>query len=126
MNLGVGQKTFHRLNQVSASDLYKQDLLHTIYLRLFKHIMDWVEAFLKKHGRLQAFDEVWKVLAPYPGFLVHKKAYHAVMQWQVKEMRNLACCITGVLTVALRQPGGRKQYLSNVLFDTSGRSLTSL
>jgi len=68
--------------------------------------MDWIEAFLKKHGRLQAFDEVWKALPPYPGFLVPIKAYREVTQWQGKEMRNLGRCILGVLAVALRHPGG--------------------
>jgi len=40
MNLGIGQNIFHELDRVSASDLYKLDLLHTIYRGLFKHIMD--------------------------------------------------------------------------------------
>jgi len=106
MNLGIGQNIFHGLNLVSASDLYKPDILHIIYLRLFKHMMDWIEDFLKQHGRLQAFDEVWKALPPYPGFLVPKKAYREVTQWQGKEMRNLEGCILGVLGLALRQPGG--------------------
>ena len=60
MNLGISQNIFHRLDRVSASDLYKPDILHIIYLSLFKHMMDWIEAFLKKHGRLQAFDEFGK------------------------------------------------------------------
>jgi len=105
-NLGMGQNIFPRLNRVSASDLYKPDMLHTMYLGLFKHMMDWIEGFLKKHGRLQAFDDVWKALPPYPRFLVPKKAYHEVTQWQGKEMRNLGRCILGVLAVALRHPGG--------------------
>jgi len=105
-NLGIGQNIFHRLDRVSASDLYKPDMLHTIYLGLFKHMMDRIEGLLKKHGRLQAFDDVWKALPPYPGFLVPKKAYREVSQWHGKEMRNLGPCILGVLAVALCQPGG--------------------
>jgi len=105
-NLGIGQNIFHRLERVSASDLYKPDMLHTLYLRLFKHMMDWIKGFLKKHGRLQAFDDIWKVLPPYPGFLVHKKSYREVKQWQGKEMSKLGRCILEVLAVALRQPGG--------------------
>ena len=104
-NLGIGQNIFHRLDRVSASNLYKPDMLHTIYHGLFKHMMDWIEGFLKKHGRLQAFNDVWKALPPYPGFLVPKKAYPEVTQWQGKEMRNLGRCILGVLAMALRQPG---------------------
>jgi len=108
MNLGIGQNIFHRLQRVSGSDLYIPDILHTIYLGLFKHnfMMDWIEAFLKKQGRLQAFDEVWKVLPPYPGFLVGQKAYREVTEWGGKEMRNLGHCILGVAAVAPRQPGG--------------------
>jgi len=49
-NLGIGQTIFNRLDRVSASDLPKPDLLHTNYLGLFKHMMDWIEGFLKKHG----------------------------------------------------------------------------
>jgi len=79
-------------------------MLDTVYLGLFRHMMDWIQAFLKKHGRLQAFDDVWKTLPPYPGFLVPKKAYREVAQWQGKEMRNLGRCILGVLAVALCQP----------------------
>jgi len=106
MNLGISQNIFHRLNRVSASDLFHPDILHTIYLGLFRHMMDSIEAFPKKHGRLQAFHEVWKALPPYPGFLVPKNAYPEVTQCQGKEMRNLRLCMLGVLAVALRQGGG--------------------
>jgi len=105
-NLGIGQNIFHRLNWVSASDLYKPDMLNPIYLGLFKNMMDRIEGVLKKHRRLQAFDDVWKTLPPYPGLLILKKAYREFTQWQGKEMRNLGRCILGVLTVALGQPGG--------------------
>jgi len=67
--------------------------------------MDWLQGFLKRHGPLEVFDEVWKALPPYPGLLVPKKAYLEVTQWQGKEMRNLGQCVLGVLAVALRQPG---------------------
>ena len=80
MNPGTGQNFFHRLERVSVSDLYKPDILHPIYLRLFKHMIDSIEAFLKKHRRLLGFDQVWKALPPYPGFLVPKKAYREVTQ----------------------------------------------
>jgi len=76
--LGIGQNIFHRLDRVSASDLYKPDMLYIIYPGLFKPMMDWIEGFLKKHGRLLAFDDVWAALPPYPGFLVPKKAYPQV------------------------------------------------
>jgi len=104
-NLGIGQNIFHRLDWVSASDLNKPNMLHIIYLGVFKHMMDSIEGFPKKHGRLQTFDDVWKAFLPYPGFLVSKKAYREVTQLQGKKMRNLERCILGVLAVALRQLG---------------------
>jgi len=105
-NRGIGQNIFHCLDRVSASDLYKPDMRHTIYLVLFQHIMHWIEGCQKKHERLHALDDVWKALPPYPGALVPKKAYCEVTQWQGKEMRNLGRCILGVVAVALSQPGG--------------------
>jgi len=96
---------FYGLNPVSPSDLHKPDLLHTVYLGLFKHLRDRIQGFLNRLGQLNAFDEVWKTLLPYSGFLVPKKAYHEVTQWQEKEMQNLGGCVLGLLAVELRQPG---------------------
>ena len=104
LGIKIGQNVFHRLPRVSPPDLPKPDMLHTVYLGLFKHLMDWVQGFLKKHGRQQAFDDAWKALPPYPGFYVPTKAYREVTQWQGKEMRNLGRCLLGVLAVALRRP----------------------
>jgi len=104
LGIRLGQNAFYGLNRASPSDLHKPDMLHTVYLGLFKHMMDWIPGFLTKHGRLEAFDQVWKALPPYPGFLVPKKAYREITQWQGKEMRNLGRYVLGVLAVALLQP----------------------
>jgi len=98
-----GQNIFQGLVRVSTPDLQKPDMLHTIYLGLFKHMMDWIPGLLKKHARQQAFDDAWKALPRYPRFLVPNKAYREVAQWQGKEMRNLGRCLLGVLAMGLRQ-----------------------
>ena len=67
-------------------------------------MMDWVQAFLKKHTRLQVFDDAWKGLPPDLGFYVPNKAYREVTQLQGKEIRNLGRCLLVVLAAALRQP----------------------
>jgi len=108
LGIDLEKNVFHRLHRVSVPGLHKPDLLHTVYLGLFKHLMDWISGFLKKHARLQAFDTTWNALPPYPGFFVHKKAYREVTQWQGKEMMNLGRCLLGVLAVALRQPDSRQ------------------
>jgi len=100
----MGRNVFIGLSRVKIPHLFKPDILHNVYLGLFKHLMQWIEDFLKKHDRQELFDEVWKSLPPYPGFFVPKKAYREVTQWQGKEMRNLGRCILGTLVSALRRP----------------------
>jgi len=60
---------------VKLSDLHKLDLLDNIYRRLFKHMMQWVEEFLKNQEPQQAFEDHGKEILTYPGFCVPKKAY---------------------------------------------------
>jgi len=99
-----GQNIFHGVVRVATPDLHKSDMLHTIYLGLFKQMRDWILGCLKKHARQQAFDDAGKALPPYQGFFVPKKAYMEVTQWQGKEMRNIGHCLLGVPAVALREP----------------------
>jgi len=95
LGIDLEKSVFHGHHWVSAPGLHKADLLHTVYLGLFKRLMDWISGFLKKQARLQAFDDTWKALPPHRGFFVPKKAYREVTQWQGKEMRNLARCLVG-------------------------------
>jgi len=111
VGIDLEKKVFHGLHQVSAPGLHKPDLLHTVYLGLIKHLMDWISGSLKKHARLQPFDDTWKALPPYQGFFVPKKAFREVTQLQGKEMRNLRWFLLGVLAVALRQPDSRQVIL---------------
>ena len=108
LGIDLEKNVFHGLQRLSAPGLHKPDLLHTLHLGLFRHLMDWILGLLKKHARLQAFDDTWKALLPYLGFFVPKKAYCEVTQWQGKEMRNPRRCLLGVLTVTLRQPDSRQ------------------
>ena len=71
----IGHNVFAGLYQINPAVLHKQVLLHIIYLGLFKHMMEWVEGFLKQHKRQQAFVESRKELPPYPGFSIPKGTY---------------------------------------------------
>ena len=95
---------FWTLPRVNPSELPKPDLLHTVYLGILKHLMEWVQDFLKKHDRLDSFDEAWSSMGAYPGFTVPKKAYRQVSQWQGKEMRNLGRIVLAAFAAALRSP----------------------
>jgi len=68
------------LDRVNPADLHKQDLLRNIYLGVFTHMIEWVEGFLKKHTRPQAFDDAWNEIPAYPGLSIAKKAYREVTQ----------------------------------------------
>jgi len=65
-------------------------------------MIEWVEGFLKKHKRQQAFEDAWKEIPPYPGLSVPKKAYREITQWQGNDMCNLGRCISAVLASPLR------------------------
>jgi len=69
-----GNNILAELNRGNPADLHKPDLLHNIYLCLFKHMIEWVEGFQTKHKRQQAFDDAWKEIPPYPELSVPKKA----------------------------------------------------
>jgi len=45
-----GQNVFQGLVRVATPDLHKPDMLHTIYLGLFKHMMDSILRFLKTNA----------------------------------------------------------------------------
>jgi len=93
LGIDLEKKVFHGLYSVSEPGLHKADSLHPVYLWLFKHLMDRISGFLKKHAWLHAFDDTGKALLPYPGFFAPKKAFRKVMQWQGNEMRNLGLCL---------------------------------
>src|SRR5437588_6179725 len=95
---------FWILPRVDPAELPKPDLLHRIYLGMLKHLMEWIQDFLKKHNRLDNFDQAWSSMGSYPGFTVPKKAYREVSQWQGKEMRNLGRIVLVAFTAALRAP----------------------
>ena len=49
LGIHIGQKIFDGLYWVSAPAFYTPDMLHRVYLGIFKHIMDWIQGFQKKH-----------------------------------------------------------------------------
>jgi len=73
-------------------------------------MMQWVEAFLRKHKWQQAFNNAWKEILPLPGFSVPKKTYREVIQWHRKEMVNLSACISAVLPSAMRNPDRSRHH----------------
>jgi hypothetical protein len=92
-----------------ASELWKPDILHVLFLGLFKHLLEWVEEFLKEHGRLNSFNSCWKSLEPYPNVRMPTKAYKDISQWQGPEMRTFSRIILVCLSVALDRPAAHER-----------------
>ena len=113
----VGLKGLHNgfwiLPRIETSDIHKPDLLHNIYLGLMKNLLEWITAFLKQHNRLEAFDEVWRSMPPYPGFTPPRKAFREVSQWQGKEMRMFGRIVLAALAVALWRPSPSQRLVFN-------------
>jgi len=116
----IGGNVFTELYRVNPADLHKPDLLHNIYLGLFKHMIECVEGFLEKHKWQLAFDDAWKEIPPYPGFSLPKRAYCEVTSWQGKEMRNLGRYISAVLACALRNPDRSQHQDFNIALKCVG------
>ncbi|KAI5776111.1 hypothetical protein EDC01DRAFT_780046 [Geopyxis carbonaria] len=91
---------------VTPSLLPRPDVLHVMLLGIFKTAMNWVEDFLKKHDRADKFDDLWAKTPAYADdrFKPPTKRYREVVQWQGKEMRNLARIILIHFSAALANP----------------------
>jgi len=100
----IGNHVFSGLDGVNPADLHRSDLLHNIYLGLFKHMIEWVEGFLQMEKQGQACNNAWKESTPYPRLRVRKKAYREVTYWQGNEMPHFGRCVRAVLGSAFRNP----------------------
>ena len=90
IGMKIDHNVFSGLYQVNPADLHKPNLLHNIYLGLFKHMMKWIEGFLKNHKRQQAFNDIWKALPPYPSFNVSKRLIEKSPSGRARECETLA------------------------------------
>jgi len=53
-------------------------ILHNILLGILKHLMSWIEQFLKKHRRLEVFNKIWEQIPPYSRYRPPQKRYRQV------------------------------------------------
>lgn len=82
-------------------EIHAPDLLHNLYLGLFKHICGWLDDFLKLYKRQEIFDDVWMNIRPYPGFRHMNKPYRQISQWTGMDLLNLGRVIVPALAAAL-------------------------
>ena len=77
------------------------DILPTVYLRMLKHLMDWITSFLEQHSRIDRFNQLWAIMLRYAGFAPFLKPYSQVTQWTGKETKALGHVIVPVFVVTL-------------------------
>ena len=51
IGMKIDSNIFSGLYRINPADLHEPDLLHNIYLGLFKHMIKWIEGFLKEDKR---------------------------------------------------------------------------
>lgn len=55
-------RLFHNLPEthaISSDNIWKPDMLHTLYEGMAKYLFEWLESFLKEEKRLHRFNELW-------------------------------------------------------------------
>lgn len=50
---------FWGMPHCDAYQIHRPDLLHNIYLGMYDHIINWVNAFVERHKRKEEFDDAW-------------------------------------------------------------------
>jgi hypothetical protein len=108
----TSEGVFWNMKCISPTTIIVPDILHTVYLGMLKHLMDWVTSFLEHHSRIDQFNKLWAMMPPYPGFARFNKPYSQVTQWSGKEMRALGRVIVPLFAATLSNPSAGKGFPS--------------
>ena len=73
VGMKIGHNVLTQLYRVKLADLPKPDLIHKIYLSLFKHMMKWVERFRKKINSSRHSMMPGKILCLIPDSVYRKE-----------------------------------------------------
>jgi hypothetical protein len=57
----------YNINCICPTTTLVLKILHTIYLRIFMHLMALATYFLEQHSRINKFNQHWALIPPYPG-----------------------------------------------------------
>jgi hypothetical protein len=99
-----------------VSTLPKPDLLHTMQLGMLKHLLNWLQQFMKKFKRLERYNEIWLSVPAYLDMTQPKKSYEEITQWTGTELRQISRYLLGVVTNTLRSPSPlEKPIFDNVI-----------
>ncbi|MFX3647997.1 MAG: hypothetical protein ACE3JU_11615 [Paenibacillus sp.] len=57
---------------VSAAEIWKPDILHTIYQGVLKHLLGWLKKFLEHYERYAQFNQVWLRISAFADIPEHR------------------------------------------------------
>ena len=92
-----------------TSDLPKPDLLHTMQIGMLKHLLGWLQDFLKQHKRLDLFNDIWLSVPAYLDMSKPRCAYEEVSRWNGGEIKTMTRFLVGVTRNALRNPNAAQK-----------------
>jgi thiaminase len=102
--VGTSKGIVWNMECIPPTTIIVPNILHTVYLGLLKHMMNWVMSCLEQHFRIDKFNQLWAMMPPYPGFAQFNKPYSQVMQWSGKEMKALGRVIVPAFAATLLNP----------------------
>ena len=102
-NVNTGWNILWSLESI-ISDLPKPDLLHTMQIGMLKHLLGWLQDFLKHHKRLELFNNIWLSVPAYLDMSKPRCAYEEVSRWNGGEIKTMTRFLVGVTRNALRNP----------------------
>jgi len=85
-----------------VSDLPKPELLHTMQIGIFHHLLKWMFHFMKTHERLDKYNAIWLSVPATHDLTPKNKSYQEVSQWDGKEMKDISRYLFGVVTQSLQ------------------------
>ena len=94
-----------------TSLLPKPDLLHTMQIGMLKHLLGWLQEFLKKHKRLELFNDIWLSVPAYLDMSKTRCAYEEVSRWNGGEIKTMTRFLMGVTCNTLRNPNSAQKAL---------------
>lgn len=114
-NVNPGFNILWYLESVT-SDLPKPDLLHTMQIGMLKHLLGWLQEFLKQHKRLDQFNDIWLSVPAYLDMSKPRCAYEEVSRWNGGEIKTMTRFLVGVTRNALRNPNpAQKAHFESAL-----------
>ena len=107
--VGTSEGVFCNMRCISLTTIIVPDILHTVYVGMLKHLMDWVTSFLEQHSMINKFNQLWAMMPSYPGFARFNKPYSQVTQWSGKEMKALGRVIVPVFAATHFNPSASQR-----------------